>query len=42
MKDDYIVIILITKPFTARFITAFPVDVEDNLRKILEGPGWKI
>ena len=41
VKNDYVVIIAIMKPYSARFITAYPIDNEDNLEKILESPDWK-
>jgi hypothetical protein len=42
VKDDYVVIIALTKPNVARFITAYTVDNEENLEKILESPDWII
>ena len=41
VKDDYIVIIAIFKPYVARFITAYPVDSDENLARILASPDWK-
>ena len=41
VKDDYVVIIAIFKPYIARFITAYTVDNENNLERILASPDWK-
>ncbi len=40
VKDNYIVVILIYRQNSARFITAFEVNDEENLKKILKGPDW--
>lgn len=40
VKDNYIVVILIYGEKLARFITAFEVNDEENLKKILNGPDW--
>lgn len=40
IKGNYIVIIKIFKKGEARFITAFEMNNEDNLEKLLNGPNW--
>ncbi len=40
VKDNYIVVIMIFRNKKARFITAFEVYDEENLKKIVNGPDW--
>ena len=40
VKDNYIVVIMIFRNKKARFITAFEVNDEENLEKIVNGPDW--
>lgn len=40
VKDNYIVVIMIFRNKKARFITAFEVNDEENLKKIVNGPDW--
>lgn len=41
VKDNYIVIIVIyARKKRARFITAFEMNDDDNLEKLLDGPNW--
>lgn len=40
VKGNYIVVIVIYAEKKARFITAYEVNIEENLRKILRSPDW--
>jgi hypothetical protein len=40
VKDNYVVIITIYTKGKARFISAYQIDDEDNLKKLLNGPDW--
>ncbi len=40
VKGNYVVVILIFRPGKARFITAFQMDDNENLQKLLSGPIW--
>ena len=41
VKDNYIVVIIIFSPTKARFVTAYEVDAEENLEKIMNSPDYK-
>lgn len=41
VKGNYVVVILIFTSKKARFITAYEVDNDDNLQKIMDGPNFK-
>ncbi len=41
VKDNYIVIIRIINLNTAKFLTAYEIDNNENLNKILNSPDWK-
>ena len=41
VKDNYVVIIVITDEKKAKFITAYEVNEEENLQKILNSPDWE-
>nr|WP_294899397.1 hypothetical protein [uncultured Pedobacter sp.] len=41
VKNNYVVIIVIFKEKKARFITAYEIEEEENLAKILDSPNFK-
>ncbi|WP_304344095.1 hypothetical protein [Chryseobacterium koreense] len=41
VKNNYIVVIIIFSPVKARFVTAYEVNSEENLKKILASPDYK-
>lgn len=41
VKENYVVVIVIFKEKKARFITAYEIDEEENLAKILDSPNFK-
>lgn len=41
VKDNYIVVIIVFSPTKARFVTAYEVDAEENLEKIMNSPDYK-
>lgn len=40
IKGNYIVVIALTNKYTAKFVTAYEINDEDNLKKILKSPDW--
>ncbi|MBD1396755.1 hypothetical protein H9Q13_06215 [Pontibacter sp. JH31] len=40
VKGNYVVIIMFVKRRIARFVTAYEIDVDDNLGKFKDGPDW--
>lgn len=40
VKDNYVVVIMFTRKRMAKFVTAYEIDVEENLEKFLKGPDW--
>lgn len=41
VKDNYIVVIIIFSETKARFVTAYEINEEENLEKILKSPNYK-
>ncbi len=40
VKGNYVVVIRFTRKKEAKFVTAFEIDVEENLSLFTEGPDW--
>ena len=40
VKANFVVILLLFSTSVARFITAYQIDNEDNMQKLLAGPDW--
>jgi len=40
VKGNYVVVVRLIKSPNARFVTAFQIDDEGNLQKLLSGPDW--
>jgi len=41
VKGNFIGILIIFSKDKARFVTAYQLDDDENLKKFLEGPDWK-
>ena len=40
VKGNFVVVLIILSKTKARFVTAFQIDDENNLQKLLSGPDW--
>lgn len=41
VKGNYVVVLIIISDALARFVTAYQIDDDENLQKLLAGPDWK-
>ena len=40
IKGNFVVVLIIFSTTIARFVTAYQIDNDDNLRRLLAGPDW--